>query len=170
MSRWARDPVVIALALLAVGVVLVAAAMVADAAYHPVAPPGERITFRWWTDIPMPAGGALVILGGAVAVASLARHRLGTRIGRWAMLLGLISALVNPLVALPAYLITRALRGEIPPDWGTPFELIWVISGVLAMVMGVIAREPRHRGILLIPAVLGIAVLTFIIGEVALPH
>jgi len=164
--------VVASLALLLAGVALLAFAMVVNATYHPVAPPGERIGFRWWVDIPMPLGAGLVVLGGAVAWWSLIRRRPPGRSGRWGFWLAVGSALINPVVVLPTYLIWWAIVDEMPADWGTPFEFIWLGMCLAAMGLGVAAsrRDPARRGLLLIPAVIGAFVLTFALAEVVVPH
>lgn len=105
---------VASLALLLAGVALLAFAMVVNATYHPVAPPGERIGFRWWVDIPMPLGAGLVVLGGAVAWWSLIRRRPPGRSGHWGFWLAVGSALINPVVVLPTYLIWWAIVDEMP--------------------------------------------------------
>ena len=75
------------------------------------------------------------------------------------------------LAVLPAYLIERAIRGgEVPGDWGEPYSFIWLASILVAIILGLVAREPGRRGLLVIPAVIGAFVLTFIIGEFAIPH
>lgn len=163
---------VAAFSLLLAGLVLIAVAMVVNATYHPVAPPGERITFRWWIDIPMPVGGALVVAGGVVAWWSLIRRHPPGRAGTWGFWLAVASALINPVVVLPAYLIWRAVVDDMPGDWGEPFEFTWLLMCLAAMVLGAVAarRDPARRGLLLVPAVIGAFVLTFALAEVVVPH
>lgn len=163
---------VLSFALLLAGAALLAFAMAVNANYHPVAPPGERIMFRWWVDIPMPVGAGLVIIGGAVAWWSIIRVRPPGRTGRWGFWLGVGSALINPVVVLPTYLIWWAIVDEMPGDWGTPFEFLWLGMCIAAMALGIASarRDHERRGLLLIPAVIGAFVLTFVLAEVLVPH
>ena len=165
-----RNPLGVALALDGVAVLLVAITSVVVNTW----PPREAspsVGVDWSMAILMPLAGALALAAGVVAVVSLSRRRLVTRTGKWAIGVGLFSALINPVVVLPAYLIERASRGgEVPGDWGEPYSFIWLASILVAIILGLVAREPGRRGLLVIPAVIGAFVLTFIIGEFAIPH
>jgi hypothetical protein len=169
--RELRDnPLALALVLDAVAVALVVASGLVVNAW----PPGEgdgTSGIGWTMAVLMPLAGALALGAGVVAVVSLWRVRLVTRTGKWAVGVGLFSALVNPVVVLPAYLIERAVRdGEMPGDWGEPYSFAWLASIVVAIILGAVAREPGRRGLLVAPAVIGAFVLTFVIGEFAVPH
>lgn len=165
-----RNPLVDAFALDGAAVLLVAIASGVVSAWPP-REAGPAAGVGWSTAILMALAGALALAAGVVAVVSLSRRRLVTRTGKWAIGVGLFSALINPVVVLPAYLIERAIRGgEVPGDWGEPYSFIWLASILVAIILGLVAREPGRRGLLVIPAVIGAFVLTFIIGEFAIPH
>lgn len=172
MGRWIRNAVIVSFALIIGGAILLAIGMAVGSGEPPQAAPGERITFRPGVDIPVPVGVGLVILGGVVAWWSLIRRRPPGRSGHWGFWAAVASALINPVVVLPAYWITRAFTGEIPMDWGTPFEFAWIILCLAAIGLGITAarRDPARRGLLLVPAVVGAFVLTFALAEVVVPH
>ena len=170
LRRLMRNPLIVAFALDGVAVLLVAIASGIVSAWPPrEASPAAGV--GWSMAILMPLAGALALTAGVVAVVSLRRQRLVTRTGKWAIGIGLFSALINPAVVLPAYLIERAIRGgKVPGDWGEPYSFIWLASIITAIILGLMAREPGRRGLLVIPAVIGAFVLTFVLGEVAIPH
>ncbi len=172
MSRWARNPVVTSLALLVAGVLLAAVATAVNAAYDPVEPPGGGDGFRWWIDIPVPVAGALVVIGGAVAWWWLIRRRPPGRAGRWGFWIAVAAALFQPLIVVPTYLIWRAAVDEMPGDWGGPFELIWVAMCLAAMGLGIASarRDPSRWGLLLLPAVVAVFVVTFALAVVIVPR
>ena len=170
LHRWSRNPLAVALALDVLAVALVAISAVVVNSWPPrESGPSRGLTLAM--DIIMPLAGVLALAAGVVAVVSLVRHRLVTRTGKCAIGVGLFSALVNPVVVLPAYLIERAVRGgEVPGDWGEPYSFVWLASIVVAIILGAAAPEPGRRGLLVAPAVIGAFVLTFVIGEFAVPH
>jgi len=169
--RQLRDnPLALALVLDAVAVALVVASGLVVNAWPPREADGLS-GIGWTMAVLMPLAGALALGAGVMAVVSLWRVRLVTRTGKWAVGVGLFSALINPVIVLPAYLIERSIRGgEMPGDWGEPYSFVWLASIVVAIILGAVAREPGRRGLLMAPAVIGAFVLTLVIGEFAVPH
>ncbi len=163
---------VASLALLGVGGLLAVIATVVNAVYDPAEPPGGGTGFRWWIDIPMVAAGALVVIGGVVAWWSLVRRRPPGRSGRWGFWVAVAAALFQPLIVFPTYLIWRTVVDEMPGDWGGPFELIWVAMCVAAVGLGIASawRDRSRRGLLLLPAVVAVFVITFALAVVIVPR
>ena len=115
------------------------------------------------------AAASSAVAGGVVAAASIYTDRFATPRGRWAVRLGILNFLITPLMGTVAGLFSVAGH-PLPIGWGEPFVPFWVVSGFGAVVLGLTAGEPKHRGALLLPAVFGGAVLTFWLGEILAPH
>lgn len=134
--------------------------------------PDPRETF--FSD-PLPAvlvlaAGSLAILAGAVALGSLVRAPLQSRAGRWATRLAVVNALLLPVVGLSVTAVAWLAGFDLPDGWGEPLTPVWMLTGVAAGALGVVAREPGRRGILVVPFMIGAFVLVFWVGEVAVPH
>jgi hypothetical protein len=170
LRQLRANPLVWALLLDAAAVALVIVSALLVQAWPPREADGASGP-GWTMAVIMPLAGMLALVAGAVAVVSLWRVRLVTQAGKWAVGVGLFSALINPVIVLPAYLIERSIRGgEMPGDWGEPYSFVWLASIVVAIILGAVAREPGRRGLLVAPAVIGAFVLTLVIGEFAVPH
>jgi hypothetical protein len=113
---------------------------------------------------------AAALVAGVIAAASLLRVPLRTRAGRWAVRLAAVNVLIIPVVAVPVMTIAWIAGYELPEGWGEPISLIWQLTGVSALVLGVTAKEPGRRGVLVILVMIGAGVATFAVGEIVVPH
>ena len=123
---------------------------------------------------PLPAltmlGAASLVVGaGLLALVSLLREPLHGRRGTWAIRLGVFNALLMPVLGLVTEFAT-VVGSPLPTGWGEPLVPLWVATALGAVALGAVADERRHRGLLMLPALLGAAVLTFWLGEVLSPH
>lgn len=114
---------------------------------------------------------AVAVISGAVtALIDLMGHRLTSTRGKWAFRLAIVSCLLLPVTAL-AVIVTAALGGfEFEESWGQPIMPVWFVIGFIAMVLGAIAPEPRRRGVLVLPLMIGAFALVFVVGEITVPH
>lgn len=116
------------------------------------------------------AAATVAIAAGIVAAVSLARARLESRAGRWATRLALVNALVMPVVGLSVTAVAWLAGYDLPEGWGQPIAPFWLATGLAAAVLGVVAKEPGRRGVLVVPFMIGAFVLTFWLGEILVPH
>ncbi len=119
---------------------------------------------------PMVLAAAALIAAGVVAAVSLWKSPLQSRAGRWATRFGLVFALMNPAVLVPVSAIAWVIGYDLPQYWAEPLGPLWLLSGLVAVVLGAVAREPGRRGALLVPFVIGAFVVTFALGEVLSQH
>jgi hypothetical protein len=106
------------------------------------------------------------LAGGVIATASLLRTAPRTRQGRWAVRLAVVNALITPVVAAVVATIAWLAGFDLPDGWGQPIAPIWLATGVSALVLGVTAKEPGRRSLLVIPVMIGASVATFAGGEI----
>lgn len=156
---------------LAIALFVVTQALVAQRMSHP---DHSSYAGRGFFADPLPAlcllaAAGSAVAGGVVAAVSLWADRLATQRGRWAVRLAIFNFLITPLMGAVAGLFSLAGH-PLPIGWGQPFVPFWVLSGFGAVALGLGSGEPRHRGALLLPAVLGGAVFTFWLGEILAPH
>lgn len=123
---------------------------------------------------PLPAvtllGAATLVVGaGAVAVVSLVREPLQNRRGRRAIRIGIFNAVLIPFLGVINGAFSLA-GNPLPEGWGQPLVPLWIASGVASILLGLLSGEPDHRGALLVPALIGIAALTFWLGELLSGH
>ncbi len=111
-----------------------------------------------------------LIVGGALALCSLVRRPLQTATGKWGLRFAVANALAMPVLVVSGTIIAAVLGFELGEGWGEPIAPFWLILGLTAAVLGIAAREPGRRGLLLIPFMAGAAVLVFWAGEVLSPH
>ncbi len=133
---------------------------------------GGRETF--FSD-PLPAvlvlaAATAAVAAGMVAAVSLARTPLRTRAGRWATRLATANALLLPVVGLSVEGVAWLAGANLPDGWGQPIVPAWIATGFAAAILGVVAKEPGRRGLLVVPLMLGAFVLTFWLGEILAPH
>jgi hypothetical protein len=57
-----------------------------------------------------------------------------------------------------------------PEGWGQPIAPFWMAAGLAAAILGIVAKEPGRRGVLVVPFMIGALVLTFWLGEILVPH
>lgn len=124
---------------------------------------------------PLPAvllvsAASIAILAGAVAMGSLVRTPLKTRAGLWATRLAVTSAVLVPVIGVVVTAVAWLAGLDLPDGWGQPLAPVWLVTSFAAGVLGVVAREPGRRGILVLPFMVGAFVLVFWIGEVAVPQ
>ena len=124
---------------------------------------------------PVPAAllltaASLAVAAGVVAAVSLVRVPLRSRSGRWASRLAVVNALLMPLVAVSVTTVAWLVGYDLPEGWGEPIAPVWLLSGLAALVLGVRAKDPGRRGLLVLPLMIGAAVLTFWLGEILDPH
>jgi hypothetical protein len=86
------------------------------------------------------------------------------------MWLAVANALLLPMVAFPVMAAAWLAGYDLPDGWGQPIMPVWMATGLVAAVLGVVAKESGRRGILVIPFMLGALVLTFSLGEILVPH
>jgi hypothetical protein len=110
-------------------------------------------------------GATLIVLAGVVAVVALVRGPLRTRVGRCGTIAAIAGAVLIPGAEGAAALVAWVVGAHLPEGWGEPIAPVWLASNVLAITLGLVAREPGRRGLLLLPAVVGAFVLTFWVGE-----
>lgn len=114
---------------------------------------------------------ATVAIGaGIIAGVSLARARLHSRAGRWATRLALVIALLMPVVGVSVTAGAWLVGYDPPEDWGQPIVPIWLAAGLSAAILGIVAKEPGRRGVLVVPFMIGALVLTFWLGEILVLH
>ncbi len=118
----------------------------------------------------MLTAATIAIAAGTVAGVSLARARLESRAGRWATRLALVNALAMPVVGLSVMAGAWLVGYDLPEGWGQPIAPVWLAAGLAAAVLGVVAKEPARRGVLVVPFMIGAFVLTFWLGEILAPH
>jgi len=116
------------------------------------------------------AAGLLAIVAGAVALRSLVAEPLRTAAGRWAWRLAAVNALLLPAIGLSVTIVAWLAGVGLPDAWGQPLVPAWVLIGVVAGLLGAVAREPGRRGLLVVPFMLGALVLVFWVGELVVPH
>jgi uncharacterized protein (DUF983 family) len=124
---------------------------------------------------PLPAvlivlAATAVVAAGVVAAVSLVRAPLRSRAGRWAMRLAVFNALLMPAVGVSVTTIAWILGYDLPEGWGEPVAPVWLLSGLAALAFGARAKDPGRRGLLVLPLVIGAAVLSFSLGEILSPH
>jgi hypothetical protein len=172
--RWAtlpkRSVVVFALALDAFSVTLFAALLTVFTIRGPGDSPPETFASDPLPAVLLGSAASIAILAGAVAIGSLVRDPLTTNAGRWATRLAVVSALLVPVVGVVVSAGAWLAGLDLPEGWGQPLVPIWFVTSVTACVLGFLAREPRRRGVLVLPFLVGAFVLVFWIGELAVPH
>lgn len=115
------------------------------------------------------AAGISVVASGGLALVDLLGRRLGTRPGVWAFRLAVVNSLIQPLTGI-IYILATLVGLELKQGWGQPIVPFWFAIGLIAAVLGAVAPEPRRRGLLVIPFMIGAFALVFVVGEVAVPH
>ncbi|HEU0246760.1 MAG TPA: hypothetical protein VFR38_06695 [Gaiellaceae bacterium] len=80
------------------------------------------------------------------------------------------SAVLVPVVGVVVTAVAWLAGLDLPDGWGQPLAPVWLVTSFAAGVLGVVAREPGRRGILVLPFMVGAFVLVFWIGEVAVPQ
>jgi hypothetical protein len=115
---------------------------------------------------PLPDGLAVLafaaaLAAGVVAAWALVHEPPRTRAARWALGLAIAFVASFPVLAL----LTVALGLE--HGWAEPVvrPALLLATGLGAMVLGAVAREPGRRGLLLVPLLIGEGALTFIVGD-----
>jgi multisubunit Na+/H+ antiporter MnhC subunit len=161
---------VVALGLDALAILLFTGAFTHLVSRDPQDPPNET----FFSD-PLPAvllltAASVAIAAGVVAGVSLWRTRLRTRAGRWATRLALANTLFLPVLGVAGITGAWLVGYDLPDGWGQPFVPLWMATGVAAAILGVVAKEPGRRGILVIPSMIGAFVLIFWLGEILVPH
>lgn len=116
------------------------------------------------------AGACAAIAAGVLATIALRREPLRSRRGRWATRLALVSALLVPAIAIPVATIAWLAGIDLPDDWGQPLAPLWILTVITAVGLGAFCGEARQRGLLILPAVVGAFVLTFLVGEILVAH
>jgi multisubunit Na+/H+ antiporter MnhC subunit len=116
------------------------------------------------------AAATVAIAAGIGAAVSLARRPLASRAGRWATRLALVNALLIPAVGLSVTAAAWLVAYDLPEGWGQPVMPFWMMSGLAAGILGIVANEPGRRGALVIPFMAGALVVTFWAGELLVPH
>jgi len=112
----------------------------------------------------------VAIAAGIIAAVSLARARLHSRAGRWATGLALVNALLMPVVGVSVTAGAWLVGYDLPEGWGQPIVPFWMTAGLAAAILGIVAKEPGRRGVLVVPLMIGAFVLTFWLGEILVPH
>ena len=120
---------------------------------------------------PLPAaliatGAFAAIAAGSLAALAVYRDPLRSRSGGRATQCALVSALISPLICVPVVSIAWLLRIDLPAGWAQPVVPVWMVATAGAVVFGTLAPEPRRRGLLLLPVVVGAYVLTYWLGEI----
>jgi hypothetical protein len=110
-----------------------------------------------------------VVAGGAVALASLIRQPAVSHKGRWAVRLAVFNSLLLPVMGGIAALLSL-VGTKLSVGWGEPYMPFWIASGLGALGLGVIADEPHHRGLLVLPLMLAATALTFVFGDIVQPN
>ena len=116
----------------------------------------------------MLAAVASAVAGGVVALVSLIRQPAASAAGRWAVRMAAFNALLLPVMGGIAALLSL-VGTKLSVGWGEPYMPFWVCSGLAAFGLGVVADEPHHRGLLVLPLMLGATVLTFVFGDIVQP-
>ncbi len=112
----------------------------------------------------------LTIVAAVVAAVSLWREPLRSRAGRWATRLAVANALFLPVLAVVAAGVAWAVGIDEPATLAQPLVPLWMLAGLGAVALGVLAPEPGRRGILVVPFMLGAFALVFWLGELLVPH
>ena len=103
-----------------------------------------------------------------MALVSLIRQPAASAAGRWAVRMAAFNALLLPVMGGIAALLSL-VGTKLSVGWGEPYMPFWVCSGLAAFGLGVVADEPHHRGLLVLPLMLGATVLTFVFGDIVQP-
>jgi hypothetical protein len=112
---------------------------------------------------------ALWSAGGVIAAVALRRQPLRSSTGRWAIRLVILNICLVPLMGLITGVL-YILGLPTSQGWAEPLMPIWLLAGLAAMVLALIAPHERSRGALMFPLILGAAALTFMLGEVFSDH
>lgn len=107
----------------------------------------------------------LAVVGAGVAAGwALLLEPLTSRVGRWAMGLAAFNIVLLPGLWLLSWIVTPLGLG-FRVGWGLPLFPFWLASGVGAICLGLSIGAERKEGLLLIPMLLGAALLTFFLGD-----
>lgn len=156
--------------LLGIAIVLFVAVVITVTAHRPA---GEATGSFFSEPVPavlMVLAVVAVISGAATALIDLMSHRLTSARGRWAFRLAIVNSLLLPVTALAVTAIAALGGFELEEGWGQPVMPVWFVLGSIATVLGAIAPEPRRRGMLVLPLMIGAFALVFVVGEVTVPH
>lgn len=104
-------------------------------------------------------------VAGVLAAVSLVRAPLRSRVGRWAMWMGVAASVLMPVVAASVMIIAWLAGYDLPEGWGEPIAPVWQVAALAAIGLGLAAKEPGRRGLLILPIVIAAALLIFILGD-----
>jgi len=105
-----------------------------------------------------------VVSAGVAAGWALLLDPLRSRLGRWAMSLAVFNIVLLPGFWALSWIVTPLGLG-FRVGWGLPLFPFWLASGVGAICLGLAAGAERKEGLLLIPMLLGAALLTLFLGD-----
>jgi hypothetical protein len=111
-----------------------------------------------------------VIASAVTALIDLMGHRLTSTRGKWAFRLAIVNCLLLPVTALAVTAIAALGGFELEEGWGQPIMPVWFVVGFIATVLGATAPEPRRRGVLVLPLMIGAFAFVFVVGEITVPH
>jgi len=159
--RWALSLDVVAIALFAVGIVLI---------QRGDSDPADRGFFAeaGYAAIMLTAVGS-VLVAGAIAAVSLFRRRLRTDRGRWAVRLALVASLMLPAMGI-VEAGARLIGSGLQVGWGQPVMPFFWLATAGSVILGAVSREPGRRGLLMLPVILAALVLAFVLGDILLPE
>ncbi len=91
-----------------------------------------------------------------------------TRLGKWSFWL----AIVFVVLMIAPWFLSRIISETIGIPFGFSFGILSILSGIAALVTGIISTlKQKERSILVFLAiVIGFFALVFIIGEFVVPH
>ena len=105
----------------------------------------------------------LLAAGGATAWKGLSSRPLVSTLGRRAFALALVAVVLLPVIVFVLGLLDAL--GTYEGD-SEPFLAVWLMLSLVASILGGIAPEPGHRGLLVVPLILGAAAIVLLFSEI----
>lgn len=106
----------------------------------------------------------LFLLVGGLSIVYLLRYPLQNQLGRWGVKIGILFTALNLAATLGAAIWTRS-GNQISESTGQYLELGALVLLFTSVGLGVSGREKDWRGLLLMPALLGVFALNFLLGN-----
>ena len=104
----------------------------------------------------------LMAWGGVVAGKSLTSRPLSSERGRVVSRTAFVLVVLLPLIVFCLWLVTAVSDGEGPT---VPIIGAWLVAVIVTSIAGAMAPEPGRRGLLVLPLLVGAAVVVLLLSE-----